>query len=57
MKDQSDQGEGKGYVQHFALQETTKDDGNRATTLLCYVDELISCELVSQTKLDAKLIL
>jgi len=56
MKDQSDQGEGKGYVQHFALQETTKDDGNRAT-LLCYVDELISCELVSQTKLDAKLIL
>jgi len=31
--DQSDQGEGKGYIQHSALQETTKDDGNRATTL------------------------
>jgi len=27
-KDQSDQGEGKGYVQYSALQEATKDNGN-----------------------------
>ena len=41
-KDQSDQGEGKGYVQHSALQEDSKGDGNRVTALLCNVDELFS---------------
>ncbi len=44
-KDQSDQGEGKGYIQYYALQETTKGDGNRVTALLCNVDELISREV------------
>ena len=45
MKDQSYQGEGKGYIQHSALQEASKDDGNIVTALLCNVDELVSREV------------
>ena len=41
-KDQSHQKEGKGYIQHSALLEDSKGDGNRVTALLCNVDELFS---------------
>jgi len=51
-KDQSDQGEGKGYVQYYDLQEASKDDGNRVTVLLCNVDELVSCEVGHRRKME-----
>ena len=51
-KDQNDQGEGKGYVQYSALQEATKDNGNRVTTLLCNVGELVSREIGHLRKME-----
>jgi hypothetical protein len=41
MEDQGNQGEGKGYVEYSALQETTKAYGDRVAALLRNVDELI----------------
>ena len=52
-KDQGDQGEDKGYGQYSALQETTKDDGNRVTAFLCNVDELISHEVGHLRKMES----
>jgi hypothetical protein len=52
MKNQSDQGEGKGNIQCSALQEATKDDGNRVATLLCNVDELVSREVWHLRKME-----
>ena len=44
--------ESKGYIQYSALQETTKDNSNRVTTLLCNVNELISREVWHLRKMD-----
>ena len=66
-KDQSDQGEGKGYVQYSALQEATKSNGNSKLLHFCVMwissfpvksgisEKWSPRELVSRTKLDTKL--
>ena len=51
-KDQRVQGEGKGYVQYSALQEASKDDGNRVTALLCNVIELVSRKVRHLRKME-----
>ncbi len=51
-KDQSNQGEDKGYVQYSAQQEATKADGDRVASLLCDVAELVSRKVWCLQKID-----